>query len=244
MNQIEFLGCPMHSATIDETVGAIDRRIQEAVFTQHVVVNVAKLISMRKDVALRHSVQSCDIINIDGKGVVWGARFCGHRVPERVAGIDLFNRLLDLAEQKKYPVFFLGARQAIVQTAVSKIQCRHPNLPVAGFHHGYFWENERAVVDEIAESGARLLFVAISSPKKENFINQWRDALNVNFVMGVGGTFDVVAGKTKRAPEWMQKYGLEWFYRFLQEPHRMWRRYLTTNTVYAFEVVKEKIKTA
>ena len=240
MNQIEFLGCPMHTATVNETVEHIDRRIQEGVFTQHVVVNVAKLINMRKDPALRQSVESCDIINIDGRGIVWGAHFCGYQVPERVAGIDLFQRLLGLAEQKEYPVYFLGARQMVVQKAVARIGSLHPNLPVAGFHHGYFWEDERAVVDEISRSGARLLFVAISSPKKENFINQWRDKLNVNFVMGVGGTFDVVAGNTKRAPLWMQQYGLEWFYRFLQEPRRMWRRYLTTNSAFALELLKQK----
>lgn len=239
MNQIEFLGCPMHTASIAETVEHIDRRIQAGIFTQHVVVNVAKLINMRQDAALRDSVQSCDIINIDGKGVVWGARVCGYSVLERVAGIDLFNRLLGLAEEKGYPVYFLGARKEIVQTAVAQIKLRHPNLPVAGYHHGYFWDNERAVVDEIAESGAKLLFVAISSPKKENFIHRWRDALNVNFVMGVGGTFDVAAGKTKRAPIWMQRYGLEWLYRFLQEPRRLFRRYLVTNSLFLVLLIKE-----
>ena len=115
-------------------------------------------------------------------------------------------------------------------------------LQLAGFHHGYFWEDENAVVTRIRESGARLLFVAITSPKKENFINRWRDRLGVDFVMGVGGTFDVVAGKVKRAPVWMQKSGLEWFYRVIQEPGRMWRRYLTTNLAFMLMVLKAKYR--
>ncbi|GGI98696.1 hypothetical protein GCM10007978_40640 [Shewanella hanedai] len=92
----------------------------------------------------------------------------------------------------------------------------------------------------IRQSGAKLLFVAITSPKKENFINKWQDKLGVDFVMGVGGTFDVVAGKVKRAPLWMQKYGLEWLYRVIQEPGRMWKRYLVTNTKFAWLILKER----
>ena len=116
----------------------------------------------------------------------------------------------------------------------------HPELKIAGVHHGYFWQNEQEVVELIKQSGARLLFVAITSPKKENFINKWRDQLGVDFVMGVGGTFDVVAGKVNRAPVWMQNAGLEWFYRVLQEPGRMWKRYLLTNSTFAWLLFKEK----
>ena len=117
----------------------------------------------------------------------------------------------------------------------------HPNLNIAGTHHGYFWDDEEAVVNRIKESGAKLLFVAITSPKKENFINKWQDKLGVNFVMGVGGTFDVVAGKVNRAPKWMQNAGLEWLYRVLQEPGRMWKRYLVTNSKFAWLLIKEKL---
>ncbi|MCY1535776.1 N-acetylglucosaminyldiphosphoundecaprenol N-acetyl-beta-D-mannosaminyltransferase [compost metagenome] len=98
------------------------------------------------------------------------------------------------------------------------------------------------MVEKVRKSGAQLLFVAITSPKKENFINRWKDQLGVNFVMGVGGTFDVVAGKVKRAPVWMQNCGLEWFYRVIQEPGRMWKRYLTTNSQFAWILLKEKCK--
>ncbi|WP_275451964.1 WecB/TagA/CpsF family glycosyltransferase [Pseudomonas sp. RL] len=227
---------------MDETVESIKDSVADDRFTQHVVVNVAKLVNMRTDSQLRESVHSCDIINIDGMGVVLGARILGFSVPQRVAGIDLFHELLRMSEQNGYPVYLLGAQAEVLEEAVQKIKVSYPNLRVAGHHHGYFWENEEAVVEDIRSSGAKLLFVAITSPKKENFINRWRDKLGVTFVMGVGGTFDVVSGKIKRAPQWMQNYGLEWFYRVLQEPRRMWKRYLVTNAKFFGLVIKEKIR--
>ncbi len=241
---IEFLGARMHPWTMEQTVREIFRRMDAGLFTQHVVVNVAKLVNMRSDVALRESVESCDIINIDGMGVVWGARLLGHHVPERVAGIDLFFRLLEEAEKRGEPVFFLGAREEVVQEAVRRLQVRYPRLKIAGWHHGYFWDDEEAVVRKIAASGATMLFVAITSPKKEQFIHRWRDRLGVRFAMGVGGTFDVVAGKVRRAPVWMQRAGLEWFFRLLQEPRRMWRRYLVTNAKFTTLLLKARLEQA
>lgn len=232
----------MLSATMSETVSLIEEKVSSGRFVQHVVVNVAKLVNMRKDSALAESVKACDIINIDGMGVVWGARCCGHQVPERVAGVDLFHELLEMAECRGFPVYLLGAKEEVVSCVAKRVTEKHPKLEIAGYHHGYFWCDERAVVDKIRASGAKLLFVAITSPKKENFINKWRDELGVNFVMGVGGTFDVVAGKVKRAPQWMQKAGLEWLYRVFQEPRRMWKRYLVTNLQFAWLLLHEKAR--
>lgn len=242
MKRINFLGSPMDSATMVESVELIKNRILANEFTQHVVVNVAKIVNMRKDKTLAESVTHCDIINIDGMGVVWGARFLGHDIPERVAGVDLFHNLNKMAEQEALSVFYLGAKQEVVEETARRMKQTHPNLKIAGTHHGYFWDDEEAVVNKIKESGAKLLFVAITSPKKENFINKWQNKLGVNFVMGVGGTFDVVAGKVNRAPEWMQNAGLEWLYRVIQEPSRMWKRYLITNSKFAWLLIKEKFK--
>ncbi|MCA4962031.1 WecB/TagA/CpsF family glycosyltransferase [Pseudomonas sp. Y24-6] len=242
MQRIEVLGCPMDVASMSETVEAIRTAVADRRFTQHVVVNVAKLVNMRKDPQLNESVHSCDIINIDGMGVVLGARFLGHAVPGRVAGVDLFHELLAMSSTNGFPVFLLGAKEDVLDQAVQKVQAQNPRLKIAGFHHGYFWDDEAAMVQTIRASGARLLFVAITSPKKENFINRWRDQLGVDFVMGVGGTFDVVAGKVKRAPQWMQNWGLEWLYRVIQEPGRMWKRYLTTNCSFAWLVCSQKLK--
>jgi len=230
MNQAEFFSCPIHLVSMDETVDWIDARVEAGHFTQHVVVNVAKIVNLQRDATLAASVRACDIVNVDGMGVVWGARLLGIPVPERVAGVDLFDRLLALADAKGLPVYLLGATQEVVELVVAVAAARYPRLPIAGYHHGYFQDDEQAVVDDIRRSGARLLFVAMTSPHKENFINRWKSQLGVDFVMGVGGTFDVVAGKVKRAPPWMQRSGLEWAFRVLQEPGRMWKRYLSTNS--------------
>lgn len=242
LRNINLFDIPMHATTTRDTVEVIAQRVELKHFTQHVVVNVAKIVNMQKDAVLKQSVESCDIINIDGMGVVWGARFLGYEVPERVAGVDLFHELLAMSAAKGYPVFLLGAKDEVVSETATRAQNLYPGLQLAGFHHGYFWDDEEAVVQQIRKSGARLLFVAITSPRKENFINKWKDQLGVDFVMGVGGTFDVVAGKVKRAPLWMQKSGLEWFYRVLQEPRRMWKRYLVTNSKFLYMLIREKIR--
>lgn len=232
----------MHPWTMNHTVDEITSRLKDGQFTQQVVVNVAKIVNMRRDSVLRDSVTGCDIINIDGMGVVWGARFLGVNVPERVAGVDLFHRLLAMSAREEFSVYLLGARDEVVSETADRVKKLYPGLKVAGFHHGYFWDDEAAVVEKVRASGAQLLFVAITSPKKENFINRWSDQLGVKFVMGVGGTFDVVAGKVKRAPLWMQRWGLEWFFRVIQEPRRMWKRYLVTNMKFARLLLVEKIK--
>jgi N-acetylglucosaminyldiphosphoundecaprenol N-acetyl-beta-D-mannosaminyltransferase len=238
---VRMMGVPMHPWTMDETLDEISRRLDEGKFTQHVVINVAKLVKMQTDIHLRNAILACDIINIDGMGVVWGARFLGFEIPERVAGIDLFLNLLKLASEHDEPVYFLGAKPEVVEQTVVNMKDRFPLLKISGWHHGYFWDNENDVVSDIHSSEASMLFVGISSPKKEQFINRWRNQLGVKFVMGVGGTFDVIAGITRRAPIWMQNAGLEWLYRVIQEPRRMWKRYLVTNSKFIWMLAKEKM---
>ena len=230
----------MDVATVSETVDVIDHAISKNKFTQHVVVNVAKLVNMQNDLVLSNSIRECDIINIDGMGIVLGARFLGYNIPERVAGIDLFLKLISMSAKKNYPIYLLGSKDEVVRNTASKLRLLYPKINIAGYHHGYFWENEEEIVKKIKVSGAKLLFVAITSPKKENFINRWKEKLGVTFVMGVGGTFDVISGKVNRAPLWMQKYGLEWFFRIIQEPRRMWKRYLVTNTKFLIMLVRHK----
>ena len=237
-NKFSMFGMALDGWSMDETVGLIRDRIRQGVFTQHVVVNAAKMVHAQKDAVLKESITSCDIVNIDGMGVVWGARLLGFEVPERVAGVDLFYRLIELSEVEIFPVFLLGADEEVVRKCSQTLLAKHPALKIAGYHHGYFWDNENEVVEEIRDSGAKLLFVAITSPKKECFINRWKSQLGVSFVMGVGGTFDVVAGKVNRAPVWMQRAGLEWFYRVIQEPRRMWKRYLITNTLFILMLIR------
>ena len=243
MKRIKFLNCNLDLLTMDETVKYIDNKIQNNNFIQHVVVNVAKLVNLQKDKELFKSVNDSDLINVDGMGVIYGAKFLNFEIEKqhKVSGIDLFFELIKLSEKKSYKIFLLGGTEEVINITNKKLKIEYPNLSIVGFHNGYFWDKEETIVEKIKKSGAKILFVAITSPKKENFINKWKKVLNVNFVMGVGGTFDIVSGKAKRAPAWMQKNGFEWIYRIIQEPKRMWKRYLVTNSIYLYLLMKNKL---
>lgn len=237
-----FLNVCFDPLTMDETIKLIEESIHKKVFIQHVVVNVAKLIYAQNNNELRKTINECQIINVDGAGIVLGAKMLGINIPERVTGIDLMEKLVEVSEKRSYRIFFLGAREQTLQKVMEVYLKKYPNLQIAGYRNGYFSENdEAAIAEQVKNSNADILFVAISSPKKELFLNKYSKYMNVPFVMGVGGSFDVVAGAVKRAPAWMQKYGMEWFYRFLQEPGRMWKRYLYTNVFYSLLLLRELI---
>lgn len=240
-NRITLLNCPIDKLSMLQTVDLINEGIQNNKRIKHVVVNVAKIVYMQKDRQLYDYVTSSDIINADGLPIVWGSKFLGDSLPERVAGIDLMQELVSLAYKQKYKVFFFGAEEKIVAKVCEIYTKQYSPYIIAGYRNGYYREQEEEnVVAQIANSKAHILFVGISSPQKEAFLNKYKHIINIPFIMGVGGSFDVIAGKTKRAPLWMQKIGMEWFYRLMQEPRRMWRRYLYTNFMFIFYVLREK----
>jgi N-acetylglucosaminyldiphosphoundecaprenol N-acetyl-beta-D-mannosaminyltransferase len=231
IDRADILGCPIDRLGMAETLAAIERAIATGGYTQHMAINAAKLVAMKDDPKLCEIIDGCELVNADGQSVVWASRLLGDPLPERVAGIDLMVALLDLAESRGYRVYFLGARAAVLERAVNRLQERYPELRVAGARDGYFTDDEAAdVCDEIRSSRADVLFVAMSSPRKEYFLGEFGPDLGVPFVMGVGGSIDVIAGITRRAPRAWQRLGLEWLYRLLQEPRRMFRRYAVTNT--------------
>ncbi len=173
-----------------------------------------------------------------------GSKVSGKRIPGRVAGVDLMQELVKLAAARGYKCFFLGAKEEVVRKVVERYSMEFGPDIIAGYRNGYFTPDEEPLVaKQIADSGAQMLFVAITSPKKENFLYKYEQTLSkVNFTMGVGGTFDIIAGITKRAPKWVQNMGMEWFVRLAQEPGRMWKRYLVGNTTFVYMVVREKIR--
>lgn len=242
--KVDFLGIPVDSHTMEETIARIDEAIQANEHITHVVINAGKVVSMMKDRELFNSVLSCDIINADGQSIVWAAKFLGKKLPGRVAGVDLMQELIKLAAERGYKCFFLGATEEVVKKVVERYKREYGPSIIAGYRNGYFSADEEPhVAKQIAESGAQMLFVAITSPKKEKFLHKYEKVLSkVNFTMGVGGTFDILAGLTKRAPKWMQKMGMEWFVRLAQEPGRMWKRYLVGNTTFVYIVVRERMK--
>ncbi|MDO8847171.1 MAG: WecB/TagA/CpsF family glycosyltransferase [Coriobacteriia bacterium] len=235
----ELFGVPLDLLTMDESVARCAELVESGRAAQHVVINAGKVVMMQDVPGLREAIASCEIVNADGQSVVWAGRMLGLDVPERVAGIDLMWRLLAEAEEHAWPVYLLGAREEVLQGCLARILEVHPRLVVAGARNGYF-DDDAAVARTIRDSGARLLFVGITSPKKEFFLAERLPEMGPVFAMGVGGSFDVIAGLTKRAPVWMQRTGLEWFYRFAQEPRRMWKRYLVGNSRFALLTLKEK----
>jgi len=238
---ITMMGCRIDNLSMEETLGRIEEFIRSGKPHQHVVVNVDKLVKASRDEELRRIINACALVNVDGMPVVWASRLLGKALKERVAGVDLFEALMRRAGDRGWRVFLLGAHSAVVATVAGQYWCRYPNLVIAGWRDGY-WQGEAeeaAVAAQVRDSRADLLFVAVSSPKKEQFLGRWQDTMRVPFAMGVGGTFDVAIGRVKRAPRWMQRAGLEWFYRFLQEPRRMFRRYFIEDMAFIWLLVKE-----
>ena len=237
---ITMMGCRIDNLSMEETLVRIEEFIHSGKPHQHVVVNVDKLVKASRDPELRRIVNECALVNADGMPVVWASRLLGKPLKERVAGIDLFEALMRRAGEKGWRMFLLGARADVVALVAETYSRRYPQLAIAGWRDGYWKAGEEAqVAEQVRASGADLLFVAISSPKNEQFLGRWQAEMKIPFAMGVGGTFDVAIGRVRRAPRWMQRAGLEWFYRFLQEPRRMFRRYFIDDMAFIWLFIKE-----
>jgi N-acetylglucosaminyldiphosphoundecaprenol N-acetyl-beta-D-mannosaminyltransferase len=236
----ELLGVPINALTMEEVLDRVHKAIVGRRRLQIGVVNAAKLVHMRRNQTLWNDVLSCDLILADGVPVVWASRLLGRPLPERVAGIDLMLAMLRRGNEHGYRVYCLGASEDVLAGAVNRITADYPHVQVVGRHHGYFsLEDESGIVAAIIDAKPDILLVAMSSPKKERFLARWSDQLAVSICHGVGGSFDVLAGKVRRAPPSLQRFGCEWLYRVYQEPRRLWRRYLITNTLFCALVIKE-----
>jgi len=241
----EFLGVPIDILSLHETVDLADKSMSHRERCQHVALNVAKFIRMRRQPELWHDVVESDIVGIDGMGILWGARLLGSTAHERVAGIDLFKEILGLCDRKGFRPFFLGATDLVLHKMISNLRASYPNLQIAGWHNGYFGpEQDPRLVESIRHSGADCLFLGLPTPRKERLLARYRDEFGVPFIMGVGGAFDVLAGAIGRAPAWIQNAGLEWFYRLYQEPRRMFWRYFSTNISFATLITRELVNRA
>lgn len=241
--RIALMGCQIDNLTLAETLDTIAGFVRTGRPHQHVAVNVDKLVKASRDPVLRRIINACDLVSADGMPVVWASRLLGRPLVERVAGIDLFEALMTRAAEQGWRVFLLGAREEVVRRVAEMYSSHYPQLIVAGVHNGYWHGEQEAaqVAQQIRASHADLLFVAISSPQKEQFLGTWLGTMGVPFAMGVGGSFDVAAGCIKRAPRWMRSAGLEWFYRFLQEPRRMARRYFIDDMAFIGLLLKEVV---
>ena len=239
--RVKFLNTYVDALTIEETLEKIKDYIDNRVCVQHVVINAGKVNLMQENEELTKIINECPLINADGQSIVWGSKILGNPLPERVAGIDIFTELVKISAEKGYRPYFFGAKEEVVTEVVRKFKEKYPDLDVAGYRNGYFSQEEsKSIAEDINKSGADILFVAFSSPMKEFWIRDHMEIMQVPFAMGVGGSFDVVAGKTTRAPKWMQKCGLEWFHRFIQEPRRMFKRYIIGNLKFVKLILDNK----
>lgn len=238
MRRTTFLGVPLDPLSMGETVAAVAAAVDEARPMAHLGVNAANLILARDDPSYLADLAAADLVTADGQSVVWGARLYGIEVPERVSGIDLMEALLDESARRGWSVFLLGAREEVVDRLADRLTAR--GVRVAGRHHGYFAE-DRAVdmAAAIRASGATLAFVGMPTPRKEQFVIHHARPAGIPFTMGVGGSFDVLAGVLSRAPQIVQRLGLEWLYRLVQEPRRLLKRYVVTNTRFLALLVLE-----
>jgi N-acetylglucosaminyldiphosphoundecaprenol N-acetyl-beta-D-mannosaminyltransferase len=224
-SRIDMFGCPVDVVRLSEAVERVEDYIASGGLHQGVGVNLDQFLKMHEDPEFKKMIIEADLITADGHPIVWTSWLWGTPLPERVPGIDLFEALLPVSARKGYKVFLLGAKEESMQAAAEAYLQRYPGLQIAGRRNGYFTEaDEPEIVEQINACGADLLFIAITSPKKEAFVERNRDQLGVKFVLGVGGAFDIAAGLTSRAPIWMRRAGVEWVWRLSQEPRRMWPR--------------------
>jgi N-acetylglucosaminyldiphosphoundecaprenol N-acetyl-beta-D-mannosaminyltransferase len=240
----ELLECPFDRETMRS---AVERCVQWCLGPRapHTVItaNAAILCMMRADPELREACVRGDLIVADGMSVVWTSRLAGIPFPERVPGVEMTAHLLQAASEHALRVYFLGAREEVVADLARRCVRDYPGLVVAGFRDGYFRpEDHAAIVEEIRRAAPHMLFVGMPSPFKETWCERYRTALDVPVIMGVGGTFDVLAGYVRRAPRLLQSMGLEWSWRLLMEPRKMWRRYLVTNSEYLWLAAAEILR--
>ncbi|MBJ8325400.1 WecB/TagA/CpsF family glycosyltransferase [Streptococcus pacificus] len=238
---VKILGVKINPLTMEETLVEVEKYLSKEKPLHLMGVNADKINLCISNPKIKKIVNESEIINADGASVVLASKYLGYSIPERVAGIDLMQELLLLSESKNYSVYFLGAKEEIVLKMLERFKTTYPNLKVAGHRNGYFSDDEIDIIqEEIRVLKPNIVFVGITSPKKEYLIDHFLNNGLTSVFMGVGGSFDVLSGSIKRAPLWMQKANLEWLYRVMKEPKRLFKRYFVGNVEFINHVLKEK----
>lgn len=239
--RISVAGLPVDVATRAQTMDYVKKVIELGSTCRHGFLNAAKVAAAHHSPVLFEALESCDLISPDGVSIVWASRFLGTPLPERVNGTNLMLSTCALAASMGFRVYLLGGTQDVVDEAASQLRLSFPDLIIAGSRHGYFDEPEEPeIAKAIRNVRPDILFVGISTPKKELWLQRNVPTLGVPFSMGVGGSFDVISGRVRRAPVWMQESGLEWLWRLVQEPRKMWRRYLLGNPEFVWLILKQR----
>ncbi|HMJ66695.1 MAG TPA: WecB/TagA/CpsF family glycosyltransferase [Candidatus Binatia bacterium] len=226
---VSLLGVAFDNLSVTQAIARIEDMIASRKAHYAVTANIDFCVQALQDVELRRILFDAHLVLCDGTPLVWASRLVGNPLPERVAGADLVPRLIRRAAEQGYRVFFLGGSPQSTEQAVARLQSVHPNLIIAGHYSPPFRAlldlNHGEICDTIRAARPDLLFVSFGCPKAEKWMAMHYRNLGVPVAMGVGATIDFLAGRVRRAPEWMQRAGAEWLYRLGQEPRRLWRRY-------------------
>lgn len=243
--RIEFLGCPLDLLSPQEMIEQARRSLTDGRRLRLEGLNVAKLVDARATPFLMQALQEAECVHIDGAGISRGLKTLGIEAPPRCAGIDLMGLLCEMAATTGASVYLLGARQEVVELTAERLLARYPGLRIVGVRNGYFTTGEEVeVIQGIRASGADILFVGMSSPKKELLLQTHWSTLGVKVGMGVGGSFDVLSGQLPRAPLWVQRVAMEWLFRLLLEPRRLLWRYVRTNSIYLLLLAFTRLRDA
>lgn len=241
--RINILNTTIDVLTMKETIDLVEKYITTKTPLHLMGVNADKINEVNANKLMSEIVNKCGVINADGASVVLASKYLKKPLPKRVAGIDLMMNLVELADQKSYKIFLLGAKEEVVKKTKEKLIQKYPKLNVVGIRNGYFKEADWEMVSEqIEKTNPDLVFVGITSPIKEYLIEYLQNRGHKEVFMGVGGSFDVISGNIPRAPLWMQKMNLEWLFRMLHEPKRLFKRYLVGNTKFINAVIHEKFR--
>ncbi len=243
-NRVPFLGLNFDNLDLPGALARIEQFIAERKPRMIFTPNVALLVWSRSDAFLKKTYTRCDMVTVDGMAIYYAMKILGSPLKESLSASVMFYPLFELSQEKRYKIFMVGARESVIATAVANLRTQYPDARIVGFHHGYFdMENPPAeLVREIQQTEPDILMIGMATPYKEQFVVSNLAEMNVPVSLGVGGMFDIAAGEAHFAPVWIRKLALEWLYRLLQEPRRMWKRYLTTNSVFVCLFIVEFIK--
>lgn len=240
---VPLLGLPCATVDVDGAREFAVEAVASGRFHSVLFANAAKVVMAERDEKLRDALLDADLLAADGQSLVWASRVLGQPLPERVAGIDYMIDLLRVGDRHGWRVFFLGGRDQVLREVEAYCRRHHPGLVVAGSHNGYFAPERDAEVAEIVRrADADVLFVGMPSPRKELWIARSGPSSGVSLAVASGGSFDVIAGAVRRAPDFWQRAGLEWLWRVVQEPRRLWKRYLTTNSRFLAMLTRERLR--
>jgi len=239
-----LFGLKISKLDMMETIEEMERLIAQNKSSMVFTPNVQRVVEAQKNKHIKNIYDHADLLLPDGMPLVWASKIFGNSLKERIAGSDLFPLFCKISSEKGFKLFFLGAGPGIAKKAKEVLTNKYPDLKIVGtYSPSRYFGNDLLEIEKIVgiikEKKPDVLFVGLGFPKEEHFISNYKDKYEVPLSIGIGASFDFVAGNIKRAPKWLQNLGLEWFYRLIREPKRLWQRYLIGNTIFVYLTIME-----